>query len=109
MIVCPQRIESQQLSAAVLPFPVGDPPFGEVIWRQFYPNLVTGDDSDEVFTHPAGHVGHYFGTGFKLNSKSRVCQSLGYGSLNLERFFFATQNETSVSKLVFSLVCYPPI
>ena len=47
-----------------------------------------------MLSHPSRYVSHDFGTSFKLNPETCICQSLGDGPLDLERLFFGTQNKT---------------
>lgn len=49
-----------------------DASFGEIVRRQFNPDLIAGHDTDKVFSHPSGHMGHYLRTGFQLHTKPRV-------------------------------------
>ncbi len=71
----------------VLTFAENDPPFAEIVRRQLDPNFVTGHDPNKVLAHPAGDVSHHFGTGFKLNTKTRVGERLGNGAFDFESFF----------------------
>lgn len=74
-----------------LAFAENDPPFGEIVGRQFDTNFVTRHDPNKVLAHPTSDVSHHFGTGFKLNAKTRVGERLGYGAFDFESFFLFGQ------------------
>lgn len=74
-----------------LTFSVSDTTFGEVIRRKLDADFVARDDTDEVFAHPSCDVRHDFITGFQLDSEPSVCEGLRNSTLDLESFFFFTQ------------------
>lgn len=80
---------------AVLSLSVDDATLCEIVGREFYPNLVTGDDTDEVFSHSTRNVSHHFAACFQLHTKSRIRQCLRNGSFDFEGLFFISQNQTS--------------
>ncbi len=75
-----------------LAFAVNDPAFGQIVGRQLHSDLVTRDNSNEVFSHPASDMREHIVAGFKLDTKAGVGQGLGNGPLDFERFFFLAQN-----------------
>ena len=74
-----------------LTFAENDPPFAEIIGRQFDTNFVTGHDPNKVLAHPTGDVSHHFGAGFELDAKTCVGERLSYGAFDFESFFLFGQ------------------
>ena len=81
--------------SAVLSLSIDDATLCEVVRREFYSHLVTGYDSDEVFSHSTRNVSHHFAACFQLHTKSRIRQCLRDGSFDFEGLFFISQNQTS--------------
>lgn len=74
-----------------LTFSVSDSTFGQIVWRQFDTNFVTGNDPDKVLAHPASDVRHDFVSRFQLDAEPGVGEGLGDRTLYFERFFFLSQ------------------
>lgn len=71
-----------------LPLAKGDAALGEIVGREFNPDLVTGDNPDEVLSHLAGNVGVDDVPTINLNPKPGVRQGLGDDALDLKCLFF---------------------
>lgn len=74
-----------------LTFSIGDATFGQIVRRQFNPDLITGNDPDEVLAHSPGDMRHHFVSGFQLNTESSVGEGLRNSALYFECFFFLSQ------------------
>src|SRR5262245_17193593 len=57
-----------------LAFPVNDPPFGQIIGREFDANPISRHDADKVLTHPTGDMGQNDVSTFDLDAKSSISQ-----------------------------------
>jgi len=71
-----------------LPLAKGDATLGEIVRREFNPDLVAGNNPDEVLSHLTGNVGIDDVPTINLNPKPGVCQGLGNDALDLECLFF---------------------
>ena len=92
----------------MLSFAINDSTFGQIIGRELNTNLVTRNDSDEVLPHAASNMGHDLRSRFELNSETRVGQCLRDGALDLEGFFFFSQNQTSNGEFLSAVNPFHP-
>ena len=81
--------------AGWLPLAIDDSTFCQIVRREFNPDLVAGDDSNEVLAHPTRNVSHHLGARVQLDSESSIRQCLCYGAFYFEGLFFFSQNQTS--------------
>ena len=56
-----------------LPLAERDAALGEIVWREFDPDFIAGDNADEMLTHPAGDVGGHNVPPLDFNAKSSIC------------------------------------
>src|SRR3954470_12234007 len=80
-------------------FAVNDSALGQIVWRQFDSNPVTGNDADEVLAHTTGHVCQYDVSTFDFDSKSSISESLRDDALHFECFFLLFCHKKSVQPL----------
>ncbi len=67
---------------------VDNAPFGKVIRRQFHLDLVTGQDTNVMFTHPTGDMGGYYMTVFQLHPEHGIWEGIDHGALHFDMVFF---------------------
>lgn len=60
----------------------------QVVWRNFYDDSVTRNDTDEMLPHFPGDMGHYNMAVFKLNAKLGIRKGFDNFTFNLNCFFF---------------------
>ncbi len=67
----------------------GDAALAEVVRRQFQRDLVTCQDTDMVFAHLAGGIGHQLVTVVQRDAKTRIRQDLVYQAVHFNQFFLS--------------------
>ncbi|EMI20989.1 hypothetical protein RMSM_02076 [Rhodopirellula maiorica SM1] len=80
-----------------LSFPENNSTFGQIVGRQFDSHLITRDNTDEVFTHSARNMSHYFAAGLELDAETSIGECLGYRAFDFEGLFFLCQETKPVS------------
>lgn len=90
----PRRQPALGEPTTLLAFSIDDATFREVVWRQFNPDFVTGDDTNEVLAHPSSHMRHDLTAGLQLDTESSIGQGLCNSAFHFESFFFFSQNLT---------------
>ncbi len=76
------------LQARFLLTAVNDPALRQVVGRQFNGHLVTGKDTNVIFSHLARNMSSHNVAIFEFYSKCRVRKSLGNDTFHLNGFFF---------------------
>ena len=71
-----------------LTFAINDASAIEIVGTDFHDNTVTRNDLDEVSTHLAGNVSHYFVAVFQHNTKLSIRQCFDDFAFDLNWFFF---------------------
>ena len=88
-------VDTPPVGGHLLSLAIYNSAFGQVIGREFHPNLVARHDTNEVFSHESCDMSHDFAACFQLNAKTRIGQCLCDSPFDLEGFFFISQNQTS--------------
>src|SRR5712671_1358732 len=77
---------------------VRDPAAGQVVWRQFYPDAVTRQDTDEVHPELAADVGKDAVAVLQLDGEHRVRERFDDRSFNFDRVFLGHGRRCSLSQ-----------
>ena len=76
---------------------VRDPAAGQVVWRQFYPDAVTRQDTDEVHPELAADMGKDAVAVLQLDGEHRIRERFDDRSLNFDRVFLGHGRRCSLS------------
>ncbi len=80
-----------------------DPALGEVVWRHFHHDDISGQNADEVQPHLAADMGKNHVAVFKFDSEHCVREQFSHGTFDCQYIF--GQVKTSGSFSVTRIIC----